>query len=271
MRKILSLLSLLILALTVTGCGGSQTEKLVVGMECAYAPFNWTETEKTETNVPIANFPGTYAEGYDVQIAKLIAKELGKELEVVAIEWGGLIAALNTNQIDLVIAGMSPTPERLETIDFTEAYYSGHHVFVVSADSELVNATTFDAFVGKKVSGQIGTIYADLAAQAVDKGMVAGPNKDTVGQIILDINKKIVDATIVELPVALGLCKSNPNLKYVDLGQNVFDVAAEDIIVSIGVRKNYELKTQINDILASISTEERNQIMSNAVNNSPAE
>ena len=274
MSKILSILSLLILGLVVAGCGETTTKDnrptLKVGMECAYAPFNWTETKKSDTNVPISNFMGAYAEGYDVQMAKLIADALDMKLEVYAIEWGGLIEALNTNQIDLVIAGMSPTAERKETIDFTDKYYSGHHVFVVAANSELANATSFDAFVGKKVSGQTGTIYADLATQAVEKGMVAATNKDTVSQIVLDINNSLVDATIVEYPVALGLCANNSNLKYVDLGSNVFDVNEEDIIVSIGLRKNYELTSQINAVLANISETQRQELMNNAVNNAPA-
>ena len=75
MKKIILVL-LLALTLGLVACNENKSGKFVVGMECAYAPFNWTETEKTETNVPISNLgEGAYAEGYDVQVAKIIAEE----------------------------------------------------------------------------------------------------------------------------------------------------------------------------------------------------
>ena len=83
--------------------------QLRVGMECAYAPNNWQESEASETNVPIENVPGAYAEGYDVQIARIIADQLGLELVVVKMDWDGLIEALNQGQIDAIIAGMADT------------------------------------------------------------------------------------------------------------------------------------------------------------------
>ena len=82
--------------------------QLRVGMECAYAPNNWQESEASETNVPIENVPGAYAEGYDVQIARIIADQLGLELVVVKMDWDGLIEALNQGQIDAII------PRRLQ-------------------------------------------------------------------------------------------------------------------------------------------------------------
>ena len=87
--------------------------QLRVGMECAYAPNNWQESEASDTNVPIENVPGAYAEGYDVQIARIIADQLGLELVVVKMDWDGLIEALNQGQIDAIIAGMeTPNPAR---------------------------------------------------------------------------------------------------------------------------------------------------------------
>ena len=109
------ILAVLILVLTVSfmlvGCNKTtnETQRLVVGMECDYSPFNYTETEKTDNNVPIENVPGGFADGYDVRIAKKIAEALGMELVIRAYEWTGLIPALNANEIDLIIAGMSDT------------------------------------------------------------------------------------------------------------------------------------------------------------------
>ena len=275
MKRILSLLVILLAVICLTGCGGgssSNTKKFVVGMECGYAPFNWTETVKTDTNVPISNLGnGAYAEGYDVQVAKIIAEELGLELEIKALAWDALIQNLNTGAIDMIIAGMSPTAERLETIDFTASYYESTHVLLVKKDSQYASAATLAEFAGAKVIGQTGTIYADLVPQAVAAGAVAGNNLSTVPLIVQAILNDTVDATIVEEPVAKGICSQHSNLTYVVLTDG-FDVAEEDKIVSIGVRKNYELTSQINDVLKNVLTESvRVQLMEQAIAKAPTE
>ena len=275
MKRILSLLVILLAVICLTGCGGgssSNTKKFVVGMECGYAPFNWTETVKTDTNVPISNLGnGAYAEGYDVQVAKIIADELGLELEIKALAWDALIQNLNTGAIDMIIAGMSPTAERLETIDFTASYYESTHVLLVKKDSQYASAATLAEFAGAKVIGQTGTIYADLVPQAVAAGAVAGNNLATVPLIVQAILNDTVDATIVEEPVAKGICSQHSNLTYVVLTDG-FEVAEEDKIVSIGVRKNYELTSQINDVLKNVLTESvRVQLMEQAIANAPTE
>ena len=104
-----------------------------IGLECNYAPFNWTQTESTQSSVPI--FEGGYADGYDIQIAKIVAQGLGRELEVHKIEWDGLIPALLAGKIDAIIAGMSPREDRKVTIDFSEPYYTSDLVIVVKKDS----------------------------------------------------------------------------------------------------------------------------------------
>lgn len=106
---------------------------LRVGMECAYAPFNWTDmSQPTIGAVPISSqgSEGMYANGYDVQIAQYIANELGMKLEVYAITWDGLLPALQSGTVDAIIAGMSPTAEREEEIDFTNVYYSSNLVVI---------------------------------------------------------------------------------------------------------------------------------------------
>lgn len=275
MKRILSLLVILLAVICLTGCGGgssSNTKKFVVGMECGYAPFNWTETVKTDTNVPISNLGnGAYAEGYDVQVAKIIAEELGLELEIKALAWDALIQNLNTGAIDMIIAGMSPTAERLETIDFTASYYESTHVLLVKKDSQYASAATLAEFAGAKVIGQTGTIYADLVPQAVAAGAVAGNNLSTVPLIVQAILNDTVDATIVEEPVAKGICSQHSNLTYVVLTDG-FEVAEEDKIVSIGVRKNYELTSQINEVLKNVLTESvRVQLMEQAIAKAPTE
>ena len=97
-------------------------------MECAYAPFNWTQTTSANGAVALGN--GTYANGYDVQIAKYIAAELGMQLEIVPNKWESLIPAVQSGSVDGIIAGMSPTPERMEEVDFSDCYYRSNLVII---------------------------------------------------------------------------------------------------------------------------------------------
>lgn len=111
----------------------NPTGTLKVGMECAYAPFNWTDMDEPSLNaVPISSEGGEdmYANGYDVQIAQYIANKLGMKLEIYAITWDGLLPAVQSGTVDAIIAGMSPTAEREEEIDFTNVYYSSNLVVI---------------------------------------------------------------------------------------------------------------------------------------------
>ncbi len=111
----------------------NPTGTLKVGMECAYAPFNWTDMDKPSLGAaPISSegSEGMYANGYDVQIAQYIANKLGMKLEIYAITWDGLLPAVQSGTVDAIIAGMSPTAEREEEIDFTDVYYSSNLVVI---------------------------------------------------------------------------------------------------------------------------------------------
>ena len=102
-----------------------------VGMEVNYAPFNWTQVTEENGAYEVVNSPGEFANGYDVEMAKRIADGLGLKLEIVKIEWDGLIPALQSGKIDAIIAGMSPTEERKKEIDFSSNYYTSDLVIVI--------------------------------------------------------------------------------------------------------------------------------------------
>src|SRR5699024_7066747 len=123
-RKGSMLLWLLIglFTMTINGFADEKTpeNEFRVGMETAYAPFNWTQTTDANGAVLKNGEKGAYAGGYDVEMAKKIADGLGKDLVVVPIQWDGLVPALKSGKIDAIIAGMSPTEERRKEIDFTE-------------------------------------------------------------------------------------------------------------------------------------------------------
>ena len=157
----------------MTACNENdeEREKLVVGLECAYIPFNFTQQTDKNDAVKISNADG-YANGYDVLIAKRIADALDRELVIVKTEWDSLVPGVKTGTLDLVIAGMSPTSERRESIDFSEAYYESNLVVVVRKDGQYANAQTLDDFSGAKLVAQQGTFHDDaLQDQAAAHGI----------------------------------------------------------------------------------------------------
>lgn len=271
MKKLFVLMMLVVLGLFLSACGGVKFNEskgeLVIGLECEYSPFNWTETTKSETNVEIYGQTGLYAEGYDIQIARRVADSLGLKLVVKKIAWEGLIPALQSGDIDAIIAGMSPTEERKESINFSNPYYRSEHVVIVKDGGRFANATRFADFAGANVIGQKGTAYEELASQlATRAGANAQAPLGTVPLIISSILADSTDVTVVEKPVALGVCASNPSLKWIKL-EEAFEVDEADVVVSIGVRKaDTNLLDRINDALASISDADREALMLNAVN-----
>ena len=178
MKKVLATVLACILSLSLAACSKSNNEgtspnkgnesnsealEFRVGLEANYAPFNWTQSKETETSVPLAS--GGYADGYDVQIAKIIAEKLGRKLVLVKTEWDGLTLSLTSGKIDAIIAGMSPTAERAVTIDFTEPYYESDLVVVVNKDSKYASATSLEDLSGAKITGQLNTFHYTVIDQ----------------------------------------------------------------------------------------------------------
>ena len=130
-------------------------EYLRIGMEAAYAPFNWTQEDDSNGAVKIDG-TNQYANGYDVQIAKKVAADLGKKPLIVKTSWNGLIPALTSGKIDMIIAGMSPTAERKKEVAFSNSYYTSEPVMLVRKDGTYANATSLDDFKDAKVTSQPG-------------------------------------------------------------------------------------------------------------------
>ena len=259
MKKLAIIMLALMLLSLATVC---QADTLRVGMECNYAPYNWTQSEKSDEAVAIA--AGGYADGYDVRIAKRIASELGMDLEIVKTEWDGLTPALLSGNIDVIIAGMSPTEERKLTIDFTDAYYVTELCVVVRKDSKFASAQSLADFGGAKITGQMSTFHYDEIDQI--PGVVKMPAQDTFPTMIVAVSSGAIDGYIADRPGAVSATASNPDLTFVtfEAGQG-FEIAPEDAEIAVGIRQGSELKEKINAILAAISDDERNAIMDAAV------
>jgi putative lysine transport system substrate-binding protein len=254
--------------LAIPGCGGAEDGPLKVGMEAAYAPFNWTQ--KDDSNGAVKIDGGGWAGGYDVQMAKLVAEDLGRELVVVKTSWDGLIPALQSGKIDMIVAGMTPTAERQEAIDFSESYYTSDIVIVVKKDSAWSAAKSLADFKDAKITAQISTIHYD---QFLDQ--IPGVDKQTAlvdfPTMILAVKSDKADGYISERPGALSAVASNPDLAFVSFeeGQG-FDVEEADTSIAIGLKKGSDLLEGVNKALASIPEEKRQQLMEQAVEDQPA-
>ena len=284
MKRIISTLLVCVLLLgcvfTLASCkkvkGSEDLErikkagKIVVGMECAYAPYNWPTTTPSSTTVPIVNNPGSYADGYDVQIAKLIADHLGVALEIKAIEWDGLIPALKSGEIDMIIAGMSPTEERKLSIDFSDTYFDSNLVMVVKKDGAYATATKISDFSGAKITGQLNTFHYEVI------GQINGVKKETALQDFAALTQSLssgaIDGYVCEKPGAVSAVASNDNFTFIEFTEgNGFTCDPAESSISVGVRLDSTLTALINEAIAALNTQTKEAMMDAAIARQPAE
>ena len=243
--------------------------QIVVGMECDYAPYNWTTSTPSNTTVPISNSPGAYADGYDVQIAKLIAAELGVELVIKAIEWDGLIPALEAGEIDMIIAGMSPTEERKLSIDFSNTYFDSNLVMVVKKDGAYAGADSISDFSGANITGQLNTFHYSVIDQ------IDGVNKTTAladfAALIQALDSGTIDGYVCEKPGAISAVASNDEFTYIEFSaENGFVCDPAESSISVGIRLGSSLTEAINSTLAKLSTADKEAMMDAAIARQPA-
>lgn len=277
MKRTFKIISLILVLTVVVGCvftlsacnknDDEHKEKLVVGLECAYIPFNFTQMTDANGAVKISNAEG-YANGYDILIAKRIADALGKELVITKLEWDSLVPGVKAGTLDLVIAGMSPTAERRESIDFSATYYESNLVVVVRKDGQYANATSLSDFAGAKLVAQNGTFHdSALENLPASYGITRLTPMESFPAMTVALNAKTVDGYVAEEPGAIADCAANPQLTYIHLknNENGFEASADDTSLAIGMRYGYENKDAINNVISSISLEERLELMQTAV------
>ena len=280
MKKLLSLTLTLLLACSLIfamGCNKTSSENdlenvqssgvLRVGMECAYAPYNWALPSANEFTVKVSN--GSYADGYDVQIAKIIAQSLNVTLEIKAIEWDGLIPALEAGEIDMIIAGMSPTAKRKLSIDFSDTYFDSNLVMVVLKDGAYTNATSIQDFSGAKITGQLNTFHYDVIDQ------INGVNKGTAladfTALIESLRSGAIDGYVCERPGAISAVNANKEFTFVEFAEGQgFVCDPADSSISVGLRKGSSLTEKVNEALATLSKAQRQQMMDDAIARQPS-
>ena len=262
-------------ALCLTSCGQTtfDNSKLVIGLECAYAPFNWAENAENEHTLKVQNKAGVYADGYDIQMAKILGNKLGIDVEIHQIAWEDLILGLQTGAINAVVAGMTDTEERRMTIDFTNEYYRSELVLVVPSDvastyDHALSAEEFGELINNKiVVSQSSTVTNDVIDTFVANYNAIHANPvDTFALAAQDVSNESAFAMTAELPVARSIISSFSNLGILHIDQSILGEAQAKLGVSIGVAKgNNELRNSLNAALSEITTEQRNDMMEQAV------
>ena len=246
---------------------GTEDGVLTVGMECAYAPYNWTQGDDSNGAVEIVNNPGSYANGYDVMIAKKICEQYGWKLEVMAIEWDGLISALQAGTIDAVIAGQSMTEERLQQVDMAGPYFYASIVCVTKKDAPQASATGISELTGT-CTAQTGTIWYDSCLPQIP-GADIQTQAETAPAMIMAVESGTVDFICTDMPTAMGACATYDDLTILDFSNNEsddFKVDEGEINIGISIEKgNTALKDAMNDVLSTMTAEDFNQIMQEAI------
>ena len=236
-------------------------------MEAAYAPFNWTQDDDKNGAVKIEG-TNQYANGYDVQIAKQVAKALGKKPLVVKTSWNGLIPALTSGKLDMIVAGMSPTAERKKEIAFSNSYYTSEPVVLVNKDGAYANAKTLKDFKGAKITSQQGVYLYNLISQ------LTGAKQETAmgdfAQMRQALESGVIDGYISERPEALTAESANSKFKMIQFKKG-FEVNEEDATIAIGMRKNDNRLEQVNAAIAKISAKDQVALMDKMIQNQPVE
>ena len=286
-KRILVLgLSLLgVAAINLTACGGSAVNNntLVIGMECAYQPFNWTQSKSNEFTLPIDG-TNEFADGYDIAVAKYLSQDLNRPVVIKRIEWGDLIPSLNNGSINMILAGMSSTAERRETIDFTDPYLQSDLAFLIKtenlpAGNSATNPASYNdllaLFNGKSLVCQSGVVGDDIiedyfvSAEGVNISHSAA--QQTYPLAAIDVQQGISFAMPAELPVVEAMANL-PGLSVLYCDYSFLSAGdLEGLSVNIGIKKgNDELRNDLNASLKRLTQAQRSEMMGAASQRSAA-
>ncbi|MCD7748989.1 MAG: transporter substrate-binding domain-containing protein, partial [Oscillospiraceae bacterium] len=217
MKRLFALLLALVMVFALAACSSSSSDNaeddtviqgledgvLTIAMECAYAPYNWTQYDDSNGAVPISGSDGEYANGYDVMIAKLICEYYGWELEVIRTDWDSLVPGVQSGIYDAVIAGQSMTEERSEQVDFAGPYYYASIVCVTLADSEYASATGLTDLAGGTCTAQIATIWYDSMLPQIPDAQIQTA-AETAPAMLMALETGTVAFSCTAMPTAMG-------------------------------------------------------------------
>lgn len=247
-----------------------EKKVLRVAMECAYAPYNWSQPDDSNGAVPIAD-SNEFAYGYDVMMAKKICEELDYDLQIVRLDWDSLIPALQSGQADCVIAGQSITAERLQAVDFSKPYYYASIVTLVKKGSKYENAKSVADLAGATCTSQQSTIwYQNCLPQIEDANILAATA--SAPDMLMSLNADKCDLVVTDQPTGKGALVAYPDFVMLEFGggEDDFQVTEEDINIGISIKKgNTELKTAIDSVLGKMTKDDFSDMMDEAISVQP--
>ena len=251
---------------------GLEDGVFTVGMECAYAPYNWTQVDDSNGAVKISNMENAYANGYDVMIAQRICDAYGWDLEILSSEWGSLTPGIQSGLMDANIAGQSMTADRMEVVDMAGPYYYATIVCLTNSGSEFADATSIADLAGGRCTAQSGTIWYDSCLTQIPDADRQSP-ADNAPAMLMALETGTVDYVCTDMPTAMGALAKNPDLKILDFsgtdGDFQFPSEAErDENVNIGMsvaKGNTALADAIDAALEGLTAEHFNALMNQAI------
>ncbi len=261
---------LIVAAVALSGCSGDEDPLadgvLTIATEGDFAPYSWTTNQKNGSEyAKQISGSNAYVDGYDIMMAQAVADALDVELEVKKVSWDGLIPAVQSGSVDCIFGGMSPTEERKQQIDFTDAYHEDdvNVTVVVNKAGEYTKAQTLDDLTGANIMAQQGTYFVGLLDQIDIAENSAAPATDT-NQMIDATITGTVDGYIQDIATATVQVANNEQLMMLDISSE-FELDPELTSSSIGVKKGSELTSELNEALATIDDETREEYMQYAL------
>lgn len=249
---------------------GVEDGALTVAMECAYAPYNWSQPDDSNGAVPIKD-SNEYANGYDVMMAQKLCQANGWKLEVVRLEWDSLIPAVQSGTVDAVIAGQSMTADRAEQVDFAGPYLYASIVCLTKADSAFADAKGLSGLAGGTCTSQLGTIWYDTCLPQIKDAQVQTA-AESAPAMLMALETGAVDFVCTDMPTAQGAMVAYPDFKLLDFSGSGddFQVSDEDVNIGISVMKgNTALKDALNSVLSTMTADDFNDLMAQAVSVQP--
>lgn len=249
MKKILSIVIMAVMTISLlAGCGSSEAaapankleaikaaNKLVVGTCADYPPYEFHMViDGVDTIV-----------GFDMEVAKAVADKLGVELEIKDMSFDAVLAGVGTGMVDIGVAGINPTPEREDAMDFSDVYYKASHTVLVKAEN-VDKIKTKDDLKGKVIGAQTGTLQEGVA-QEIEGATVKSLGKVT--DLILELKTGKIDAIMLELPVAGSYEKQNEDLA---VPEGIVFEKIEGGSSIITANDETELMTEINAVIKEL-------------------
>ena len=256
---------------------GVEDGVLTVAMECAYAPYNWTQVDDANGGVAISNMSSnSYANGYDVMISQIICDIYGWELEVVSSAWDSLVPGVQSGIYDAVIAGQSMTADRMAQVDMAGPYYYADIVVVTTKDSEYADATSIADLAGGTATAQSGTIWYDSCLPQIPDVDLIAP-AETAPSMIMALTTGQVDYICTDVPTATAAAQKDDSLVILNFAgtEGDFQFAteeerAENVNIGISVQKgNTTLLEAMDAVLSQMDADDFNAIMAYAISVQP--